>query len=147
MGKAYGIADPMALIGARDAGSNQTCTAGADTTVMTFSTAAAISAGFYYPVIFGAITLLMGATAPSALSLKSIINAGAAFNTYVVPPALLVNNGTLLIPIIFVGSASATVWFPGPATLTLVVNPTAQNVTYTDATSTARMFLFRGPDA
>jgi hypothetical protein len=147
MGSSYGTAWPLPLIGARDSGANQTCTAGADTTIITFSSVAAVQPGFYYPVIFAALALTMGATAPSAIAVKAKLNGGAAFATVNLWTSLLTNNGNIYVPVIMQGTTSGSLWFPGPVIVTLAVNPTGQNVTYTDAPSQCRVALERGNDS
>jgi hypothetical protein len=147
VGSIYGVAWPLANPQGRVAGSNQTCTAGSDTTVITFTGAAAPFAGFYYPLIIVTLALTFGATPPTVVAVKFAVNGGAAFSTINVFSALLVANASICYPFIITGNTSGTLYFPGPATFTVAVNPTAQNVSYVDAFSGSKLFLFRGNDS
>jgi hypothetical protein len=62
------------------------------------------------PVIIGAVTVLLGGTAPTALELAYATTAGTPIDTYTVEPGLLVDSAELIIPFMFVGPQAILFW-------------------------------------
>lgn len=147
MGSIYGVAWPGNATFGRNAGSNQTCPAGSETIIMTWSGIQASAPGFYYPLIFGNMAITLGATPPTALSVSYHINGGSSYGTLPLWTNLLVANANLWYPFFSVGATSAVAYYPGPGTFTIGLNPVGQSVTYTDAPTSVRLFLMRGPDS
>lgn len=63
-----------------------------------------------YPVIIGSLALLMGATASTAVVISYATTSGTAIASYTVPPALLANNATILVPFVLIGPLSSTLY-------------------------------------
>jgi hypothetical protein len=143
----WGVAEPLALPAVYVPASDTTCASSTATTVVTTGAIAALDNGNYYPLLLGVLTVLLGATAPSALTVKFILGAGTAVDTYTVEPALLVNAAELVIPITLVGANSASAWAGSGSTINVQVTPTGQAVTCLKVGSRILAALFRGPDA
>jgi hypothetical protein len=146
MGNTYGVANPtptpLVYVPANDV----TCTSSTATTVVTSGALTALDGGFYYPLLQGLLTILLGATAPSALTVKFILGAGSAVDTYTVEPALLVNSAELVIPIVLVGTSSATSWSGVGSTINVQVTGTGQATTCKKVGSRLLITLLRAGD-
>lgn len=105
------------------------CSAGSATTVITSGAIALTDPGGYQPLIMGVLDILLGATAPSALTVSFILGSGSAVDTYTVEPGLLTNNAELYLPIFLVGGSSATDFTGSGSTINVQVTPTGQAVT------------------
>jgi hypothetical protein len=82
-----------------------------------------------YPIIIGSLTILMGATAPSALVISYATTAGTAISSFTVAPALLVNAATVQFPFFLIGPLSSTLYTGAGKDPLIQVNPTGQNCT------------------
>lgn len=129
MGNIYGIANPVPTPAIYVPSGDVTCGAGTAVTVVTSGALAALNSGYYYPTIVGVLTLLLGGTAPSAITIKFILGSGSAVDTYTVEPGLLVNSAELLVPVTLVGVSSQTAWIGSGATINVQVTATGQAVT------------------
>jgi hypothetical protein len=147
MGNVYGIANPGVIAGVYTAGSDVVCNAGAETTVLTSGALSAPGPGDYYPVIFGVLVVLLGATPPGALTYAFKLGAGSDVDSNVVAAALLIANATLNFPIFLAGANSGTAWVGAGSTINITLLATVQNVTWKFSGSRAVVALFRGPDA
>jgi hypothetical protein len=148
MGRVYGVADPLLtpseqlLIGAADI----SVTAGTPADLFTWSSIAAPSQGNYYVMIWASITLVLGATAPTAITFSYRLGSGSNVQNFGVNAVLLTNSANLLIPALFVGSYSGSVWYPTGSAVTVSVAVTAQNITVKYGGSAAILALLRGND-
>jgi len=129
---AWGTARPLGLptivatVGAADV----TLTAGSDITG--FTPSAALIAGFqstwaYMVLVFA--TIVLGATAPSALVCKLKTATPTTLDTLTIPPANLVNSAILALSFCLVGTASSTLYYPSGDTPVITFNGTGQNST------------------
>jgi hypothetical protein len=143
----WGVAAPLALPAVYVPANDTSCTSSTATTVITTGALAALDNGDYYPLIWGVLTILLGGTAPSALTVKFILGSGSAVDTYTVEPALLVNSAELVIPIVLVGANSASAWAGSGSTINVQVTATGQAVTCKKVGSRLLVALFKGPDA
>lgn len=126
------------------AGSEVSCLGIGGTTSPT--AASAETPGKYQPRIDGVLTVLLGATAPSALVIGYLTGAGADEDTYTVEPGLLVNSAELVLPVHLLGTASASAWIGSGGTPHVTVKATGQNVTVKAVGSRAIFQLVRVPD-
>src|SRR5271155_3986879 len=85
--------------------------------------------GAYAPLVMAVLTILLGATPPSALKIAFKLGSGSDVDSYVVEPALLVTLAELVIPVFLAGVQSPTAWVGSGSTLNLTVNATGQAVT------------------
>lgn len=97
-----------------------------------------------YPVIMGSLTILMGATAPSALVISYATTSGTAIASFTVAPALLVNAATVQFPFFFVGPLSSTLYTGVGKDPLIQVNGTGQASTLKAVGSQALFFLMLG---
>lgn len=145
----YGVANPLpaaaAYVTAGPSG-DVTCNSSTATTVITTGALTALNPGPYYPLIQGVLTIVLGGTAPSALTVKFILGAGSAVDTYTVEPGLLVNSAELVVPVFLVGVNSASAWIGSGSTINVQVTATGQAVTCKGVGSRIIAQLFRGPD-
>lgn len=81
------------------------------------------------PRLRGALVVVLGAAAPTALQLAYALVAGTPIATYTVEPGLLVALAELVIPFEFVGAQAAGLFAPAGKNPLVQVNPTAQAVT------------------
>jgi len=97
-----------------------------------------------YPIIQGLLTIVLGATAPSALVISYATTAGTAIDSFTVEPGLLVNSAELMIPIFLIGPLSSSLYLaPGKDPL-IQVAPTGQAVTVKQVGSRAVFQLVLG---
>lgn len=105
--------NPIPVVVATVAGADVTLTAGSDITG--FTPASALIAGYqggwcYMVWVFA--TIVMGATAPTALVAKLKTATPTTLDTFTVPPANLVNNAIVPVSVCLVGTTSSTLYFP-----------------------------------
>lgn len=131
----------VATVGAADV----TLTAGADITG--FTPAAALIAPFagqwaYRVELFA--TLVLGATAPSAMVVKLKTATPTTLDTFTLPPANLVNSAILPIAVTLIGTASGSLYFPTGDTPIITFNGTGQNSTLKAGSRAVFSFIFIG---
>jgi hypothetical protein len=145
----YGVANPLpaaAVYVTAGPGSDVAVSSSTATTVITTGALTALNAGPYYPLLQGVLVIVLGGTAPSALTVKFILGAGSAVDTYTVEPALLANSAELVIPFFLAGVNSASAWIGSGSTINLQVTATGQAVTVKGVGSRMIAQLLRGPD-
>ena len=71
---------------------------------------AQINANDVYPLIFGVLSILLGATAPTALTVTYATVSGTPIDTMTVNPALLVALSTITVPIQLIGPLSKSLY-------------------------------------
>lgn len=147
MGNSWGAQQATPIPAAYSPASDTTCNAGTATTVVTTGALSTQFNGSFFPTLEGVLVILLGATAPSALTVKFILGAGSAVDTYTVEPALLTNNAELMVPIALVGASSDSAWAGSGSTINVQVTATGQAVTCKKVGSRIIVQLFRGPDA
>jgi hypothetical protein len=81
------------------------------------------------------------------MTIKFILGAGSAVDTYTVEPALLVNLAELMIPILLLGAVSASAWQGAGATINVQVTAIGQAVICLKVGSRLLFELLRGIDA
>lgn len=145
-GNLYGVSQPGFTAVIPLIGGDVVCNAGVETNVYGQAISAP-SQGNWYLVISGVLVILMGATAPGAISIGARIGAAADFDSYNVGAAMLVNNATISIPILLMSAANQSNFFPGGSTFNFTLNATGQNITAKNLGSRLIYQLFRGPDA
>lgn len=127
-----------------------TCTAGAWTTAILSQLAgtpvpiAMVNRFDTYPLIMGVLTIVLGATPPSALAIAYATTAGTPILSYTVEPGLLVALAELLVPIFLSGPISSTLYTGAGKTPLIQVEPTGQAVTVTKVGSMAIFQLVPG---
>lgn len=97
-----------------------------------------------YPVIMGALAILMGAAAPTAMVISYATTAGTAIASYTVPPAFLTNSATQIIPFFLVGPLSSTLYTNAGKNPLIQVNCTTNAATLKAVGSQALFFLMLG---
>jgi hypothetical protein len=148
-GNVYGIAAPATLpaiygaVGAADV----TLTAGAEVTAITTGAITAANPGDYYPLIWLWLTILFGATAPTALQFAFKLGAGSDVDTFVIEPGLLTNLGEIQVGVPLIGANSATAWQGSGSTINITGKATTTACTVKAVGSRAIVALMRGPDA
>jgi hypothetical protein len=143
----WGVASPLALPAVYNPTGDITCTADTAVTAITTGAIKALDNGNYYPLLLVTLAILQGATKPTSLTVKFILGAGTAVDTYTVEPGLLSNNGELVVNCALVGANSASAWSGVGSTINLQVTAAGQAVTCKQVGSRALVALFRGPDA
>jgi hypothetical protein len=148
MAQIYGVANPLALpaVYLTASGADVSCVAGSETNVITSGAITGSAAGSLYPRIDAFLTILLGATAPSALVIAFRLGAGADVDSFTVEPALLTNNAELMFPLALIGVSSASAWIGSGSTVNLTVKPTGQNVTVKGVGSRMVVTLLRASD-
>jgi hypothetical protein len=130
------------------AGADVVCNSGAATTALSSggTTAAFVQPhpGLVVPSLSGVITITLGAAAPTAMVITFATTAGTPIDSFTVSPTVLVNLANLMIPLEFIGAASASVWQGAGLTPLIQVNPTAQNVTVRVSGSRVQFGLISG---
>jgi hypothetical protein len=129
---AWGTAkpNPLPTIVATVAGADVTLTAGSDITGFTPSSALISSyAGGWAYLVWVFATIVMGATAPSAMVIKLKTATPTTLDTFTVPPSNLVNNAIVPISVCLVGTTSSTLYYPSGDTPIITFNGTGQNST------------------
>lgn len=117
-----------------------------DTVVLTTGVIKAPSAGYWYISISGPLVFLFAAAAPTAMAIRARVQGGSVFFAYQVAPALLVNNGTLMIPFGAGSNPSGTAFFPVGSIIEIVANPATNAATFKGTGSGVFVSLFHGPD-
>ncbi len=97
-----------------------------------------------YPIIWGNLAILLGATAPTALVVSYATTSGTAIASYTFPPVLLTNAATIMVPIYFVGPLSSTLYTGVGKDPLIQVNATGQAVTVKAVGSSAIFELVLG---
>lgn len=146
-GNLYGVSQPGFAFAPSTMGGDQACPSGSETNCFANLQPTAPGSGNWYGVFSGIMTVLLGATAPTALIIGARIGALADFDNFTVAPALLVNNATLMIPFAFYTAANQANFFPASAAFNITLTPTAQAVTAKNVGSRIQIQLFHGPDA
>lgn len=147
MGNSWGTQLSSPLVGTYVPANDTTCNAGTATTVVTSGAITTQFPGAFAPILEGVLVILLGGTAPSALTIKFILGSGSAVDTYTVEPALLVNSAELVVPIFLVGTSSDSAWAGSGSTINVQVTATGQAVTCKKVGSRILVQLVRGPDA
>ena len=147
MGNSWGVQLSQPSAGTFVPASDTSCPSGTATTVVTSGAISTQFAGTFAPKLDGVLVILLGATAPSALTVKFILGAGSAVDTYTVEPGLLTNNAELMIPIFLVGTSSDSAWAGAGSTINVQVTAAGQAVTCKKVGSRILVQLARGPDA
>lgn len=143
----WGVASPLALPAVYSPTGDVTCTADTPITVITTGALTALNPGNYFPLIWFVLSIVQGATKPNTLTVKFILGAGSAVDTYTVDPTTLVNSAKLTVTGCLVGANSASAWVGSGSTINIQVTAAAQAVTCDQVGSRAVVALFRGPDA
>lgn len=129
---AWGTAkpNPIPTIVATVAGADVTLTAGSDITGFTPASAliASYAGGWAYVVLLHA-TIVMGATAPTALVIKLKTATPTTLDTFTLPPANLVNNAIVPVSVCLIGTTSTSLYFPTGDTPIITFNCTTTAAT------------------
>jgi hypothetical protein len=123
-----------------------TLTAGSEILIATTTAIAAPRGASVYPFVYGAIAVLMGASAPATLTFAFRFNGGADIATYAVAPAALGALATVIIPVFFVGVRSISSW-ASPGQIVEVTGAATTNAATAKQVGTALLVgLALGPD-
>ena len=147
MGNVYGIASPLALPATYTAGSDVTLTAGTETTIITTGAISAPGPGDYYPLIWLAVAILFGGTAPTALTFAFKLGSGSDVDSQAVAVASMVASATTYYYIPLIGTNSGSAWVGSGSTINITGLAATTAATFKFAGSRALVALFRGPDA
>jgi hypothetical protein len=102
---------------------------GVETVIATVAALSAPRGGNAYPRCDLSLYVTLGAAAPSALVIAARVVGGADFDTFAVPPALLVNSATIYVSCFLIGTSARDVWQnPGQA-IEITGKATAQAAT------------------
>lgn len=147
-GNLYGVSQPGAQAALATNPGDTACPTGTETNTLTSNTAlVAPGQGNWFLLCWYTMVVLLGATAPGALTVAIRIAALADFDSQVLPAVQLVNNATVVLAGCFVSPASQANFFPTGSVINLTVLGTAQPTTFKGSGSRAMFCLFRGPDA
>lgn len=146
MANVWGIAlNPYVPVSyATVSGSDVTLTAGSEVTAITTGTIVANEAGDYYPLIFGALNITLGASASASLVIAFKIGSGSDVATLTVNTGLLVNSAVFIVPFCFVGANSGSAWYPNGSTINITGHATTHNATANNVGSYAIVQLIQG---
>jgi hypothetical protein len=147
MGNVWGTANPLIVPTIATSGSDIVLTAGAFLGIFQSPNMIGPSPGNYYPMVFGTLAILLGATPPTALNYYISVNGGSGMDQQFVPAALLIANATLNLPIFMIGTSSGTAFSAPGGYVSLGAQAITQPATFKFATSRMIVTLFRGPDA
>lgn len=142
----WGVANPLPIPQAVTFGSDVPLPAGSSTQIVISSTFVSSAGLNVYPWIIATIAVLLGATAPTALQFTGNIPLTSTFFTYVVAPALLVNNATLLITFGCAGVSSRSTYAGAGNTIGISGQPTTNAVTAKFVGTNMFCGLGLGPD-
>ena len=145
MANIYGIANPLALPAVYVPANDVSVTAGTPATVITTGAIAALDGESYYPLVLAVLVIVLGGSPATALTVKFILGAGSAVDTYTVEPGLLTASAELVVPVFLIGASSDSAWAGSGSTLNIQVTATTQNVTVKKVGSRAIVMLNRGP--
>src|SRR5262249_19634583 len=108
-GAIWGIANPITPAAIYSPASNVTCVAGTETLCVTTTNPLIGQPGQgYFPLIYGCMVFLMGATASASLVIAARWHSGADFSgTQTVDTGLLTTLATIAVPVVLIG-ANAT---------------------------------------
>lgn len=110
------------------ASSDVACPAGSETTVLSGASSGSAPGQNIVVESSTELVVVLGATAPSAMTVNAKVGAGADYDTWTVPPALLVANAVLNLAPVLVGVLARNLFYSG-VTINITVNPTGQAVT------------------
>lgn len=147
MGNVYGIASPAVIPAVYTAGSDVTLTAGTETTILTTGAITANAPGDYFPLIWLAVAILFGATAPTALTFAFKLGSGSDVDSQAVAVASMVANATTYYYIPLIGANSGSAWVGSGSTINITGLAATTAATFKFAGSRAIVALMRGPDA
>ncbi len=143
----WGAANPLPLPQSIIQAADVTLTAGSEILIATTTAIKAPAGANVYPWVWGSLTFLMGATAPTALVLAFRFNGGSDVVTYPVPAALLANLATIQIPIFMVGANSKSAFAGAGAIIEVTGNATTTACTAVKIGTVIQVGLGLGPDA
>lgn len=147
MGNVYGIATPLALPAIYTAGADVTLTAGSEITIFTTGAISASGPGDFYPMIWAAVAILFGATAPTGLQFAFKLGSGSDVDIFAVAAASMVANATTYYGFPLIGANSGTAWIGAGQTINITATAFTTAATFKFSGSRAIVALFRGPDA
>lgn len=127
-------------------GADVTCNPGAETNVITSPALIAPSNGYFYAWGSGILSLAIGATAPTNISIGIRIGAGADSMGFNINSFLLVANTLLMVPIGLFTPESQIPWQGAGSTVSIGVNPTTQLVIARLQGTSVCLGLLRGTD-
>ena len=142
-GNIYGVANPNFTPTVAIPSADVTLTAGSEVTCITSGAIAGYGPGAYTPVIYALLTVLMGATAPTALQFAFKIAAGTDVDTYVVEPGLLVALAEIAILVPLLGVSDPAAWIGVGSTLNVTGKATTTACTVKKVGSRALFTLLR----
>jgi hypothetical protein len=146
-GNLYGVSQPGYTPAAFTVGVDTTMNSGTETNFFLGSLLTPPAGGNWSVALMCVLPLLCGATPPSSFVWAARIQTFADFDTYTVPPALLVANATVITTVTFVSPALQSNWFPNGGTVQITGLSGAQNSTAKAVGSRMVAMFFRGPDA
>lgn len=127
------------------AGADVACAAGAETNVLS-GTITAVGPGQNLALQSDvACVIVLGATPPTAMTINARVGAGADYDSWTVPPAVLTASANLALAPSLVGTFARNALAAG-STINITVNPTGQAVTF-KAQSRVVHSLFIGADS
>jgi hypothetical protein len=141
----WGTSMPVSYPAKQILGSSPNCPAGVETTIWS-QTLAAVSPGFYYPIVQGLIWVQNGATPPSQVVVAAKIGAGADFDSDGAPQSVFTANALYIMPFTLIGPSSEVPWRGAGSVVNMTVNPTAQAVTINGNGAFCWFSLVRAPD-
>lgn len=144
----YGVSNPLALPVAYGpiGGTNVPCPAGSETNVITSGPIAAISPGFYYPMLWLSLSILYGGTLPTQIIVAFRIGAGSDVDSVFIPTNSLVASTANVFSATLIGASSQVAWQGSGSTINVTLSPSAQAITLQLTGSRAAIALFRAPD-
>ncbi len=142
----WGIAAPGTIPAVYTNTVDVTLTAGTETTIITTGAITGVGLGDFYPVIWLAVAILMGATAPTALTFAFKLGSGSDVDSLAVAVGSLVVSTTVYYYIPLIGTNSGTAWVGSGSTINITALAATTAATFKFAGSRAMVALQRGLD-
>jgi hypothetical protein len=144
----YGVSNPAPLLFYTTliSGANTNCPAGTETNLLQTPLIIAPSSGAFYPVAWVNLTVTVGGTSPTLVTLGHRINGGADLGTFNVNTSLFVAGATVTFTWYAIGPASRTLWVAPGSQYQISLNPTAQAVTAIYSFCQGSMGVLRAAD-
>lgn len=148
MANLYGVANPVIYPATQStiAFANIPCPAGSETNIVDSNAIYAVSAGFYYPVVWAGVCILYGASIPTSITINGRIGAGSDFMQYQVDVGAVAANAIVTYFPTLIGPMSQVTWLPPGVHIFVSLSPVGQPITAAQIGTYCTFSLFRAPD-
>jgi hypothetical protein len=121
----YGVANPnpAPTVAGTIGGANVNCPAATETNFCALTIPPAVSPGWYYPICFGTVAILLTATPSTFINWGARIGAGSDFSLQSTATTMLVANGVFTISLFLFGLTTLVSNPFGANTFNVTANP------------------------